>query len=31
MAKWNRITTVDLPALNAKRKAAGQPAISIGK
>jgi photosystem II stability/assembly factor-like uncharacterized protein len=31
MAKWNKITTVDLPALNAKRKAAGQPPIAIGK
>ena len=29
MAKWNRITTVDLPALNARRKAAGQPPITI--
>jgi hypothetical protein len=27
MAKWTKLTTVDLPALNAKRKAAGQPAI----
>jgi photosystem II stability/assembly factor-like uncharacterized protein len=31
LAKWNRIATVDLPALNAKRKAAGQPPIEIGK
>jgi photosystem II stability/assembly factor-like uncharacterized protein len=30
-ARWTRITTVDLPALNAKRKAAGQPPIEIGK
>jgi hypothetical protein len=28
-AKWNRIINVDLPALNAKRKAAGQPPITI--
>ena len=27
MAKWTQLTTVDLPALNAKRKAAGQPPI----
>jgi len=27
MARWTKLTTVDLPALNAKRKAAGQPAI----
>jgi len=26
-AKWTKLTTVDLPAVNAKRKAAGQPAI----
>ena len=26
-AKWTKLTTVDLPALNAKRKAAGQPPI----
>jgi len=31
MAKWNRITTVDLPALNAKRKAAGQEPIVVKK
>ena len=29
MARWNRVTTVDLPALNAKRKAAGQPPIEL--
>jgi hypothetical protein len=28
-ARWNRIINVDLPALNAKRKAAGQPPITI--
>jgi hypothetical protein len=27
MAKWTALTTVDLAALNATRKAAGQPAI----
>jgi photosystem II stability/assembly factor-like uncharacterized protein len=27
MARWSKLTTVDLPALNAKRKAAGQPVI----
>jgi len=27
MARWSKLTTVDLPALNARRKAAGQPAI----
>jgi photosystem II stability/assembly factor-like uncharacterized protein len=31
MAKWTKIKTVDLPALNTKRKAAGQPAIAIPK
>ena len=31
MAKWTKIMTVDLPALNAKRKAAGQPAIEVPK
>ena len=30
MAKWTKITAVDLPALNAKRKAAGQPPIVAG-
>ena len=29
MTRWNRVTTVDLPALNAKRKAAGQPPIEL--
>jgi hypothetical protein len=28
MARWRKLTTVDLPALNAKRKAAGQPPIA---
>jgi hypothetical protein len=27
MARWTKLTTVDLPAMNAKRKAAGQPPI----
>ena len=27
MARWTKLTTIDLPALNAKRKAAGQPAV----
>ncbi len=31
MARWTKVTTVDLPALNAKRKAAGQPPIVIPK
>ena len=31
MAKWIRLSTVDLVALNATRKAAGQPAIVIPK
>ena len=31
MARWTKLTTVDLPALNAKRKAAGQPAIELSK
>ncbi len=31
MAQWKKITSVDLPALNAKRKAAGQPAIVVPK
>jgi hypothetical protein len=31
MARWTKLTTVDLPALNAKRKAAGQPAIELPK
>ena len=28
MARWTKLTTVDLPALNAKRKAAGLPTIA---
>jgi len=31
MARWTKVATVDLPALNAKRKAAGQPAIELSK
>jgi hypothetical protein len=31
MAKWIRLSTVDLVALNATRKAAGQPVIVIPK
>jgi hypothetical protein len=31
MAKWKTLTTVDLVALNAKQKAAGQPAIGVPK
>jgi photosystem II stability/assembly factor-like uncharacterized protein len=31
MARWTKLTTVDLAALNAKRKAAGQPAIVLPK
>ena len=27
MARWTKLTTVDLVTLNTKRKAAGQPAI----
>ena len=30
-ARWTKLTTVDLAALNAKRKAAGQPAIVMPK
>jgi hypothetical protein len=29
MAKWTKLTTVDLTALNAKRKAAGKPEITF--
>ena len=29
LAKWKAITTTELAALNAKRKAAGQPAIAL--
>ena len=28
MARWTKLTTSDLPALNAKRKAASQPAVA---
>jgi photosystem II stability/assembly factor-like uncharacterized protein len=31
LARWTTLTTVDLAALNAKRKAAGQPAIVVPK
>jgi len=31
MARWTKLTTTDLAALNAKRKAAGQPAIVVPK
>ena len=31
MAKWTKVKTVDLPALNARRKAAGQAEIVIAK
>jgi photosystem II stability/assembly factor-like uncharacterized protein len=31
VAKWTKLTTVDLAALNAKRKAAGQPPIELPK
>ena len=31
MAGWTKLTTVDLAALNAKRKAAGQPVIAVPK
>ena len=31
MAHWTKLTTVGLAALNAKRKAAGQPAIVVPK
>jgi len=31
MAQWTKITTVDLAALNAKRRAAGQPPIALPK
>jgi photosystem II stability/assembly factor-like uncharacterized protein len=29
MAQWTKLKTIDLPALNTKRKAAGQPAITV--
>jgi hypothetical protein len=31
MARWTKLTTIDLAALNAKRKAAGQPVVVIPK
>ena len=31
MARWTKLTTIDLAALNAKRKAAGQSMITLGK
>ena len=31
MARWTKLTTMDLAALNAKRKAAGQPPIELPK
>ena len=31
MARWTKLKTTDLAALNAKRKSAGQPAIVIPK
>jgi hypothetical protein len=31
MARWTKLATIDLAALNAKRKAAGQPAIVLPK
>jgi hypothetical protein len=31
MARWTRLMSVDRPALNAKRKAAGQPPIELPK
>jgi hypothetical protein len=31
MAHWTKLTTIDLAALNAKRKAAGQPALAVPK
>ena len=31
MARWTKLKTIDLAALNAKRKAAGQPAIVLPK
>ena len=29
MAQWTKLKTIDLPALNTKLKAAGQPAITL--
>jgi len=31
MAQWKKVGTVDLAALNARRKAAGQPPIVLPK
>jgi hypothetical protein len=31
MARWTTVKTTDLAALNAKRKAAGQPVIEVKK
>jgi hypothetical protein len=31
MARWTKLTTTDLAALNAKRKAAGLPAVTMGR
>ncbi len=31
MARWTTLTTIDLAALNAKRKAAGQPGVTMPK
>jgi hypothetical protein len=31
MAKWTKVTSVDLAALNAKRKAAAEPPIAVPK
>jgi hypothetical protein len=31
MARWTKLTTVDLVALNTNRKTAGQPVIAIPK
>jgi hypothetical protein len=28
MARWTKLTAIDLPALNARRKAAGQPPVA---
>jgi hypothetical protein len=28
MARWKKLTSVDLAAINGKRKAAGQPVVS---
>lgn len=31
MARWTKLTTTDLAALNAKRKAAGLPVVTMGR